>query len=340
MEYKSKYFLDRNSKYSIDLKSEIAPFPSNALIELSNACNHLCVFCNNPRMKRKVNTLEKKIYSKFLKQATSKGLREVGLYATGEPFLVKDITWYIKEAKNYDIKRVYLTTNGSLANLEKIKEAHENGLDSIKFSINSATKENYKIIHGKDDFEKVQKNLKDIYNWKIKEKKNILLLGSFIYTKRTEHEIPLYKKIFSKYFEDIKIFPAGSQGGRINNIIEKISTDNIHRKTESIKPCEMIWNRFHLTCEGYLTACCIDYELDLVYEDFGKSLNTLEKIWNNSLIKKLRKKHIEKKLDRSVCKNCLTGSSEKYDKLKDIDIKQNKNLKTSNVEKRTILAGN
>ena len=34
------------------------------------------------------------------------------------------------------------------------------------------------------------------------------------------------------------------------------------------KPCEMLWNRLHLTADGYLTACCVDYENDLVYKKF------------------------------------------------------------------------
>ena len=61
------------------------------------------------------------------------------------------------------------------------------------------------------------------------------MLASFIYTKLTAKEIPLYKKIFSKYFTDIKMFPAGSQGGRLNNIIEKITTDNIQKSEKKFK---------------------------------------------------------------------------------------------------------
>ena len=107
MEYKGKYFLGREKKNRIVSKTKIASFPDNALIELSNACNHLCVFCNNPRMKRKVNTLDKNIYTRFLVEAYQSGLREIGLYATGEPFLTKDISWYIKEAKKKGIERIF-----------------------------------------------------------------------------------------------------------------------------------------------------------------------------------------------------------------------------------------
>ena len=201
MEYKSNYFKEREVILKVDLTSELAPFPKNALIELSNACNHFCVFCNNPRMKRKINTLDKGTYLKFIEQSFQKGLREVGLYATGEPFMIKDINWYIKTAKENGIERVYLTSNGALASLEKVISAHENGLDSIKFSINAATRDTYKIIHGKDDYLLVTKNLKEIFEWKEKNNKDLLMLASFIYTKLTAKEIPLYKKIFQNILQ-------------------------------------------------------------------------------------------------------------------------------------------
>ena len=135
--------------------------------------------------------------------------------------MIKNLDWFIKTSKENNIKRVYLTSNGALASLEKVKSAYENGLDSIKYSINSSTKSNYKIIHGKDDFLKVLKNINDVFEWKKNNNVKLQMLSSFIYTKITYKEIKSYKKNFGKYFEEMKIFPAGSQGGRINNIIKK-----------------------------------------------------------------------------------------------------------------------
>ena len=40
-----------------------------------------------------------------------------------------------------------------------MEKAINNGLDSIKFSIHGGTSETYKKIHGKNDFERVIKNL-------------------------------------------------------------------------------------------------------------------------------------------------------------------------------------
>lgn len=338
MKFESSYFSSRDKKFSNTEYNIITKFPKNALIELSNACNHACVFCNNPRMKRKINFLDKDVFLNFVKQASNLGLQEIGLYSTGEPFMIKNLNWFIKTSKENNIKRVYLTSNGALASLEKVKSAYENGLDSIKYSINSSSKDNYKIIHGKDDFLKVLKNIDNVFNWKKKNNIKLQMLSSFIYTKRTYKEIKSYKKIFSKYFEEMKIFPAGSQGGRINNIIKNISTENILKEKKNLKPCDMLWNRIHLTCEGYLTACCVDYELDLVYSDFKNSKEQLTDIWNNNLMQKLRKKHLEKDLDDSLCKNCLLGVNEKYEKLMKPELLENKKKVNLILEERTHLS--
>ena len=333
----SNYFSNRNIKQYIHNKTDEAKFPKNALIELSNACNHFCVFCNNPRMKRKINNLDIKVFSNFIEEAAKEGLEEVGLYATGEPFLTKNIEKYISICKKFGVKRVYLTTNGSLASLDKVKKAYESGLDSIKFSINASNRKSYKLIHGKDDFDKVKKNLIEIYKWKNQERKKLQILCSFIYTKKTISEIDEYKKVFGPFVEDINLNPAGTQGGRINSIIEKITTEKFTSNPKLIEPCEMLWNRLHLTCEGFLTACCIDYDLDLVYADFKNKRVSLKKLWNNDLITKLRNKHLNNNMSKTLCKNCLYGTKEKYSKLLDVNYSKNKKIKTSNVELRTEL---
>ena len=133
--YEKNYFKKRHNKKT-SIFVDKPPFPKNCIVELTNACNHACIFCTNPKMMRKISYLSKDTFNNFITQAKSLGLEEVGFYATGEPFMVKDIDWYITAAKKIGLNRVYVTTNGALASLEKIEKLVECGLDSIKFSIN------------------------------------------------------------------------------------------------------------------------------------------------------------------------------------------------------------
>ena len=322
IEYDKNFFKKRKEQNNLAKFVTRPPFPKNALIELTNACNHACVFCKNSHQLRKPTYLSFETYSLFIKQAVKLGLEEVGLYATGEPFMLKNIEKYILFAKKNGVKRVYCTTNGVLAEISKVKKCFNAGLDSIKFSINASNKEDYKIIHGKDDFDKVIKNLKEIYNWKKENKLSLQILGSCVVVPSMPHTKKEHFRIFNKYFDDSMYVESTSQGGQKfdyplpENDLKKIFTSLDEVDEKDLKPCWMVFNRYHLTAEGYLTACCVDYNLNLVFSDINKE-NLIES-WHNNLIKKLREKHIQKKLDNTICHSCLTNKKKPYKAIKTV----------------------
>ena len=86
---------NRRELYSLE-----PPFPyTNFLIELSNACNHACIFCTHQKMKRPVGFIKEDLLYQVLQQAYDLGTREVGFYATGEPFIVNILSKYVTKAK-------------------------------------------------------------------------------------------------------------------------------------------------------------------------------------------------------------------------------------------------
>ncbi len=295
---------------------KVANFPSNALIEISNGCNHQCLFCYNTLMQRKVGKLDLKTYKYFLEKTTEKGLTEIGLFSTGEPFINKDLHLYIKLAKEYGIKYIYVTSNGALAFPDYVEKCIQEGLNSIKFSINASNKETYKSIHGKDDWDSVIKNIKAINELKSKKYKSFKLLGSCVMTTITGDIREQHNEIFGNFFEDTMYHWADNQAGRNTEHVEKISPKLTKTPINQIKPCEMLWSRWHLTCEGFLTCCCTDYEHDLVFGDINKNSPIDE--WNNDLIQSLREKHLTKNIKGTICFNCLTGEKEEYDAISDL----------------------
>ena len=52
-------------------------------------------------------------------------------------------------------------------------------------------------------------------------------------------------------------------------IDNEINNRNNLNLEKNIKPCGMLWDRLHLTSEGNLTSCFVDYESDLVYKKFS-----------------------------------------------------------------------
>ena len=180
------------------------PFPkTNFLIETSNACNHACLFCAHQKMKRKIGKIDKEFLFDILKQAYELGTREVGFYATGEPFLVPELPEYIQKAKDIGYEYVYLTSNGSVATPEKIRAVIEAGLDSIKFSINAPERKMYEFIHGRDDFDKVYDNLKYLNEYREITGKKYKIFVTGILTRYTESMKDMYFDVFRDMADEI-----------------------------------------------------------------------------------------------------------------------------------------
>ena len=196
---------DRGELYTLE-----PPFPTtNFLLELSNACNHKCLFCAHQKMKRKVGKMAPEMVESVLRQAYELGTREVGMYATGEPFIVPELADYIKLAKDIGYTYVYLTSNGSLATPERIRAVVDAGVDSVKFSINAPERKLYEFIHGHDDFDKVYEHLVYLNQYRKESGRSFKIYITGILTRYTEHTKDDYFKVFDGLADQI-VFKNGA----------------------------------------------------------------------------------------------------------------------------------
>ena len=155
------------SFHNIEGLTLMPEYPKNDLrLELSNVCNHTCLFCANRKMTRKKGFMDEGFLRRILQEAYDEGFYGVGFYANGEPFISPHFVEYIRWAKEIGYTYIYIDANGAAVGQEKIKEAIDAGLDSIKFSINGTNRETYELIHGWDDFDRVMENLKYTYQYK------------------------------------------------------------------------------------------------------------------------------------------------------------------------------
>lgn len=138
------------------------PMPKNMMVELSNVCNHACLFCTSPNMTRKISRIDSGLLKRIMRDARDSGVEEIGFYTTGEPFMHKSLESFVHDASELGFSYIYISTNGALATPERAKRVMDAGLNSIKFSINADSRETYKLIHGSDDWNKVMANLKFI----------------------------------------------------------------------------------------------------------------------------------------------------------------------------------
>lgn len=258
--------------------------PLNMLVELTNWCNYACEFCNNKNMKRKKGNIDFENLKRILLEAYEFGVQEVGFHNVGEPLMYPYLIKAAKYAKDIGYNYVYTTTNGSL-NVKGVG----NVFDSLKFSINAGTRETYKKIHKKDTFSKVIENLKYLSQFRPELK----LYVSYCVMDANRHEKEILKKLIENYVDDIIYTEAHNQSDYMNNFEDKK------------KKCFQIFNRLNITYEGYLDACCGDFEGNLIIADLNKM--SIKEAWKSKKFKQLRLRHINNNLKGIMCYNCLNN---------------------------------
>ena len=287
---------DRTELYCLE-----PPFPrANFLIETSNACNHKCIFCAHTKMTRKIGKIKPELAHDILRQAYELGTREVGFYATGEPFLVPELPEYIKKAKEIGYEYVYLTSNGALATAERIRAVIGAGLDSIKFSINATDRRTYEFIHGKDDFYAVMDNLKHLNDYRKECGRAFRIFVTGILTRYTEHMKDSYHEVFGGLADEIVFKNVYNQGGYMPEIesLLKCYTDD-----ETFRRCNLPFDAISVTYEGYLSIENADYENMLVVADLNKV--SLKDGWYGEKMKEVRQKFLDGDLSGLVCDGCV-----------------------------------
>jgi len=283
--------------------TELPPFPKNMMVELSNACNHACIFCANPKMTRRISRIRPDLLERLLGEAQALGVDEVGFYTTGDPFVHKDLAQFIALAKSLGIRYTYVSTNGALASPATSKTVIDAGLDSMKFSVNAGSRVTYKAIHGKDDYDKVIENLMWISQYRKSLPRPLYLSITYVVINQNRHEVDAFRERMAPFVDDIYFSPGGIQAGNMLENLQVLLPGD--QQVADFKPCWMVFGRAHITCEGYLTLCCVDYQNYLALVDLNTT--SLENAWRHSKFIEMRRRHLDNKLEATLCYNCLYG---------------------------------
>lgn len=70
-------------------KAEMVDRPFSMMLELTNACNHRCLFCSHRKMKRSIKMMELPFAKRMVDEAYDMGVRELALFMMGESFCIR-----------------------------------------------------------------------------------------------------------------------------------------------------------------------------------------------------------------------------------------------------------
>ncbi len=279
-------------------------FPRALLVEVSNLCNHRCVFCAYGKQTRPGKQIDLKLLERLLKEGYQLGAREAGFYSGAEPFTCRHLESIIKMANDIGYEYIFVSTNGALATDERLKACIDNGLDSIKFSVNAADRETYKHIHGRDDFDKVVRHIKFASEYRKIRNPSLYLAVSFVIidvpggSSNVATKDWIYE-LLGNDVDEIVFWDAVNQNGQMFGLPET---------PDFRAPCSLPFVRAHISAEGFLRMCCSDYQNYLALADLNKT--TLNEAWHSDLFVQMRQRHLADSLRGTLCHNCIYNVNE------------------------------
>jgi hypothetical protein len=291
---------------SLDLnEARNKPVPDVLRLEVTNGCNDKCIFCGNRKMSRKIGFIREAIVEKALAQAYDMGVRKVSFYTIGEPFLHPGLSKFVAMAKLKGYTYLFLNTNGALLTFDNLIAVINAGIDSIAFSINAINAKDYLLIHGKDDFEKVLDNLSCLFTLREQGKMGFHIYISFIKTRLTDYSEDKIRLFFAGKCDEVGIQNVQNIGGFLPEIdLFDVESSDLFFHYEI--PCRLLFKSLTVTCEGYLTACSVDFQNYLVYADLNA--DNISTAWHNDTITGLRRRHLSNNVTGLLCDNCANFS--------------------------------
>ena len=141
-----------------ELSSRADAEPVCIYLEVTNRCNLLCTTC--PRTFEELEPEADMSWELFTKIVGGVDkLQRVVLHGVGEPMLVKNLPEMVRYLKDRGVY-VLFNTNGTLLTERNGRALIDAGLDEMRVSLDAADASVFKMVRGKDMFDRIVRNLR------------------------------------------------------------------------------------------------------------------------------------------------------------------------------------
>ena len=141
------------------------PVPRTMEFFLSNVCNHACAGCHSRYMhKNEDRFLDFDILKDVVNDFADLGVEGVEISGGGEPLMYPQIIPAVAFMRGKGLK-VGIFSNGTLLT-DELSEFLVQNLLFLRIAFDAGTASTYKKIHGRDDFDKLIRNLETVVRYK------------------------------------------------------------------------------------------------------------------------------------------------------------------------------
>lgn len=297
------------------LKTVLDP-PRSVKIELTGRCQFRCTFCALPvRDKQPIKDMDFEFFKRITTDMRVAGVEEIGVFFIGESFLnpklLCDAVYFLKKILDYPY--VFLTSNAAAAEPSVVAEVMLAGLNSLKWSVNSSSEEEFVRVMKVDKkmFWRALKNIRDAwfvrqhleapcrlyassiqYDGEQQAKMKPFLETHILPFVDQHYELPLYSmgSFATEREAELGYKPGAGNQGRIGAL-------------RSPLPCWSVFTEGHVTSQGHLSACCFDADGHWTMANLHDT--PFMEAWNSQAFQDLRSAHLKKDVAGTACENCI-----------------------------------
>lgn len=298
-------------------------------IETTNACNMRCEMCpRTTMMTRPIENLDMEIFKKLVEQIRPFSDEEwknwesfvaenyniskddmsenhfflyiipkvIVLHGYGAPLLDKNIAERVKLLTEKKIPS-YFSCNPANIDIDKTKEIFENGLDYIKYSIESTSDQQHKEIRGPaSNFTESYKKILHLLDLKKKKGYKTIVVITMLNLNKP-NQLEEWKKL-QDAFKGLDVYLYLKSQDQQWYEDTKQQTKSIHW----IEPCQFPWSSMTIKSNGEATMCVEDYNNNIILGNVRKE--SLYNIWNGERYHKLREDHFNLTPEIKCTKQC------------------------------------
>lgn len=270
-------------------------FPFLIDLEPTNYCNLDCLMCSRQIMKRGLGKMALGLFKRIADQAAANGAKGIRFMRFGEPLMNKDIFEMVSYAKQKGLL-THITTNGLLLNKEKIQAILDSGLDSIIFSLQGATKKEYKLMRNNKEYGLLEENIKKLAE-KRKEQglnKPFIQVTTTVLDETDEEIKQFYEKWKATADKADHWYTSLERLEGIERAKPLFKRQTVREKLEAREKntgknwrCNEVMVKLSIAWNGIVTGCCADFDN---YMKAGNLEETsLKEIWHNKKMDSFRK---------------------------------------------------
>lgn len=284
----------------------IQRFPIALSIELTNKCNLSCEMCPHPSLALPPEDIEFSLLEKIITELSPHVTQDttMSIVGLGEPLLYKQLHDAIDLIKTkWNRAQIHMNTNATALTSQKAQALLGqlgNG-DRILVSINAATRDSYNELMGKDMYELVLSNTKELLALHKEKYSQVRIVLQILDTKANRPELEKFEETWSSYRSNtIRLYvrPVLNWGGTIDS-------DNIgyNKNMETMRyPCYQLWMAMAIDVHGNVYPCCEAY-------------NSREK--SDLLLGSLSRNHVYDVYRQNIEIKRLNHLHENWDKIRD-----------------------